>query len=110
MQSPREAADGIGVGIVLAAVLVRVGPRLAAGERPRLALVGGGATAGLVVGGLAGAVAAWSGDETLLAGVLAGTIGGLALGGLLALVLVRAREEGWPVAGDRPRPGGPPRE
>lgn len=78
---------GVATGLVVAAILVLVGPSLSRSRRPRLALVTLGGVLGMGVGGLVGIVGAWSVGASIASGLNAGGAGGVALGVLLAGVL-----------------------
>jgi hypothetical protein len=73
------AGYGVAVGIILGVILVRAAPRLAERQRPKLALVGTGLVAGIVVGALAGVVGAWSLDAAITGGLGIGAAGGAVL-------------------------------
>lgn len=87
------ATFGIGGGIVVGAMVALLAERVRDGENPGLSLVVGGLVAGLAVGGLLGAVSAWSVDAGLAGGVQAGGAGGAVLGLLVAGILGLSLEE-----------------
>lgn len=91
---------GVATGVIIAAVLVLVGPSIARSRRPRLALATLGGVLGMGIGGLLGVVGALTVGATISSGLNVGGAGGVALGVLLAGVLALSA-----VRGERPRSG-----